>query len=102
MDARIVPSDHALTMFYEVDDDVEVPEHRHGDQWGVVLAGSMDLEIDGVVSTYGAGDAYFVPSETSTPRRTSVPAARASTSSPTPTVTSRGRTGAQVDDADRR
>jgi quercetin dioxygenase-like cupin family protein len=61
MDARIVPSDHALTMFYEIDDAVEVPPHRHGAQWGVVLAGSMELDIDGDVRTYHRGDTYFVP-----------------------------------------
>ena len=88
MDARIVPSEHVLTMFYEVDEDVEVPEHRHGAQWGVVLAGSMDLEIDGVAATYGAGDDLLRPDGALHTAPTSAPATRASTSSPTPTVTS--------------
>lgn len=61
MDAHIVPSEHALTMFYEIDEDLEVPEHRHGAQWGVVLAGEMELVIEGVACTYRAGDVYFVP-----------------------------------------
>ena len=61
MDAHIVPSEHVLTMFYEIDDAVEVPAHRHGAQWGVVLAGSMELEIEGTTATYAAGDSYFVP-----------------------------------------
>jgi quercetin dioxygenase-like cupin family protein len=61
MDARIVPSEHVLTMFYEITDAVEVPAHRHGAQWGVVLAGSMELEIEGTATTYGAGDSYYVP-----------------------------------------
>ena len=60
MDARIVPSEHALTMFYETDHDVEVPEHDHGAQWGVVLKGEMELIIDGVSRIYRSGDCYFV------------------------------------------
>ena len=47
MDAQIVPSEHVLTMFYEIDDDRRGPRARHGAQWGVVLAGAMELEIDG-------------------------------------------------------
>jgi quercetin dioxygenase-like cupin family protein len=62
MDARIVPSEHVLTMFYEIADAVEVPAHRHGAQWGVVLAGSMELEIEGEPRMYRQGDTYFVPS----------------------------------------
>ena len=61
MDARIVPSAHVLTMFYEIADAVEVPAHRHGAQWGVVLAGSMELEIEGEARAYRQGDTYFVP-----------------------------------------
>lgn len=61
MNARIVPSEHVLTMFYEIDDEVEVPEHAHGAQWGVVLAGEMELVIDGASKTYGRGDTYYVP-----------------------------------------
>jgi quercetin dioxygenase-like cupin family protein len=61
MEARIVPSEHVLTMFYEIDDAVEVPAHRHGAQWGVVLAGSVELEIEGTTTTYRAGDSYYVP-----------------------------------------
>jgi quercetin dioxygenase-like cupin family protein len=63
MSAHIVPSDHVLTMFYETADAVEVPAHRHGAQWGVVLAGSLDLDIEGRRATYGPGDSYFVPAE---------------------------------------
>jgi quercetin dioxygenase-like cupin family protein len=61
MSAHIVPSEHVLTMFYEVDDDVEVPEHAHGAQWGVVLDGELELTIDGVAHTYRRGDSYYVP-----------------------------------------
>jgi quercetin dioxygenase-like cupin family protein len=61
MAAHIVPSEHVLTMFYEIDDATEVPEHAHGAQWGVVLQGEMELVIEGVAATYRAGDTYYVP-----------------------------------------
>ena len=61
MEARIVPSEHVLTMFYEITDAVEVPAHRHGAQWGVVLAGSMELEVEGRSGTYGPGETYYIP-----------------------------------------
>jgi quercetin dioxygenase-like cupin family protein len=51
----------ALSMFYEIPDGVEVPEHAHGAQWGVVLEGSVEFTIGGEKRTYGRGDTYFVP-----------------------------------------
>ena len=61
MTARIVPSEHVLTMFYSVPDDVEIPEHAHGAQWGVVLEGEMSMTIDGSEHVYRRGDTYYVP-----------------------------------------
>jgi quercetin dioxygenase-like cupin family protein len=61
MDAHIVPSEHVLTMFYSMDHDVDVPEHAHGPQWGVVLAGTMEMTIAGETRTYSKGDTYDVP-----------------------------------------
>jgi quercetin dioxygenase-like cupin family protein len=51
----------ALAMFYEIPDGVEVPEHAHGAQWGVVLEGSVEFTIGGETRTYGRGDTYYVP-----------------------------------------
>lgn len=62
MNARIVPSEYVLPMFYEIDHFVEVPEHKHGAQWGVVLEGEMELVIEGIAQIYRRGDTYFVPS----------------------------------------
>ena len=54
-------TDQALAMFYEIPDGVEVPEHAHGAQWGVVLEGSVEFTIGGETRTYGPGDTYYVP-----------------------------------------
>jgi quercetin dioxygenase-like cupin family protein len=35
--------------------------HAEHEQWGIVLAGSVELEIDGEVSVLRAGDLYWVP-----------------------------------------
>ena len=50
-----------LAMFYEIPDGVDVPEHAHGAQWGVVLEGTVEFTIGGEVRTYGRGDTYYVP-----------------------------------------
>ncbi len=54
-------NDRALAMFYEIPDGVEVPEHSHGAQWGVVLEGTMEFTIGGETRVYGPGDMYYVP-----------------------------------------
>ncbi len=51
----------ALAMFYEVPDGVEVPEHAHGAQWGVVLEGTVEFTIGGETRVYARGDTYEVP-----------------------------------------
>ena len=52
--------DHQV-LFMEFDKDVEVAEHSHEAQWSVVLAGKIDLTIDGVKKTYTKGDTVFIP-----------------------------------------
>lgn len=61
MRARIMPNEYALPMFYEIDDDVDIPEHVHGAQWGVVLEGTMEMTIGAETTTYQRGDTYYVP-----------------------------------------
>ena len=38
---------------------VEVPEHAHGAQWGVVLEGWVEFTIGGETQTYRRGDTYY-------------------------------------------
>ena len=76
----------ALAMFYEIPDGVDVPEHAHGAQWGVVLEGAVDFTIGGETRTYGAGETYFVPTACST-APSSTPGTSGSTYSRTRTAT---------------
>ncbi len=48
-------------IFMEFAEDVELPEHSHEAQWGVVLVGKIDFTIDGVERTYTKGDSVFIP-----------------------------------------
>ena len=57
----MLQNDRALAMFYEIPDGVEVPEHAHGAQWGVVLEGTMEFTIGGETRVYGPGETYYVP-----------------------------------------
>ena len=59
--AYLSQSDNHQILFMEFDEDVEVPEHSHESQWGVVLEGRIDLAIDGVERTYTKGDQVFIP-----------------------------------------
>ena len=52
--------DHQV-LFMKFDEEVQVPPHSHGAQWGIVLEGAIDLTVDGVLHTYGRGDTYFIP-----------------------------------------
>lgn len=59
--AYLSQADNHQILFMEFDKDVEVPEHSHEAQWGVVLAGKIDLTIDGIKKTYSKGDTVYIP-----------------------------------------
>ncbi|KAA3642770.1 MAG: cupin domain-containing protein [Chloroflexi bacterium] len=48
-------------IFMHFDEEVELTEHAHEAQWGIVLEGSITLTIDGHTRTYTKGDRYFIP-----------------------------------------
>ncbi len=48
-------------LFMEFSKDVELPEHTHEAQWGVVIEGRIDLVIDGNLHMFTKGDRYFIP-----------------------------------------
>lgn len=47
--------------FMSFDRDVDVPEHAHAAQWGVVLDGEIELTIAGDRRVFRKGDSYFIP-----------------------------------------
>ena len=52
--------DHQV-VFFDIDPIGEVPLHTHGEQWGIVVEGRMELTIGGETKQYGPGDSYHIP-----------------------------------------
>ena len=50
-------------VFMSFENDVEVPEHSHEAQWGVVLDGEIELTIGSRKYAFSKGDTYFVPKD---------------------------------------
>jgi quercetin dioxygenase-like cupin family protein len=50
-------------VFMSFENDVEVPEHSHEAQWGVVLDSQIELTIGGRKHTFSRGDTYFIPKD---------------------------------------
>ena len=51
-------------VFLDIDPIGLVAAHRHGEQWGIVVEGEMELTIGGVTGRYGPGDSYHIPGGT--------------------------------------
>ena len=45
----------------EFEKDVDLPEHSHADQFGIVLEGMIELVIDGKKHRFTKGDRYHIP-----------------------------------------
>jgi quercetin dioxygenase-like cupin family protein len=52
--------DHQV-LFMEFAEDVNLPEHSHEAQWGIVLEGEIDLVIGGKKHHFTKGQRYFIP-----------------------------------------
>lgn len=59
--AYLSQAENHQIIFMEFDEDVELPEHSHESQWGMVVDGKIDLIIDGIKHTFKKGDYYFIP-----------------------------------------
>lgn len=55
-------SDHQI-IFMHFSEDVDLSEHSHEAQWGIVLEGKIELTIDGKTEIYQKGDRYFIPKD---------------------------------------
>ncbi|MBX7204720.1 MAG: cupin domain-containing protein [Bacteroidia bacterium] len=60
VNSRLVHAGEQQFIFMEFDRDVEVPDHSHNAQWGVVLDGQMEITINGKTQTFTKGDTYFI------------------------------------------
>lgn len=58
--AYLSQADNHQIIFMKFDEDIEIPEHCHEAQWGIVLEDKIDLTVNGVTATYKKGDRYFL------------------------------------------
>lgn len=59
--AYLSQGDNHQIIFMEFSEDVELPEHAHEGQWGIVLEGKIELTINGIRHTFAKGDRYYIP-----------------------------------------
>ena len=59
--AYLSQSDTHQIIFMEFENDVDLPEHSHAAQFGIVLEGKIELIIDGNKKAYTKGDRYYIP-----------------------------------------
>ena len=48
-------------VFFDIEPIGEIPPHHHGEQWGIVVEGEMELTIGGETRRYGPGESYHIP-----------------------------------------
>lgn len=60
----VLQSESGQVLFNESEIKLVIPEHKHGDQWGIVVAGRIELIIGGEQNTFVQGDSYFIPANT--------------------------------------
>ena len=57
----LVQGNHEQIVFMKFDRETLVPEHTHGNQWELVVEGTVDLTRDGKTQTFTKGDCFFIP-----------------------------------------
>ncbi len=61
MTGWLLQSEHGQLVFFAAETDLVVPQHAHGEQWGIVVDGQVDLTIGGESRTYRKGDTFYIP-----------------------------------------
>ncbi len=56
LDAYLLQGINQQVIFMCFENAVEVPEHSHEAQWGVVLEGEIELTINGIMKIFRKGD----------------------------------------------
>jgi quercetin dioxygenase-like cupin family protein len=61
LEGRMISGPHGQAVFFRTEEEFEVPAHSHGAQWGIVVAGTLHLTVDGERKTYKPGETYDIP-----------------------------------------
>ncbi|BCS94967.1 hypothetical protein DSLASN_05990 [Desulfoluna limicola] len=59
--AYLSQADTHQILFMQFEKDIELPEHAHEAQMGIVLEGKIELIIDGEEKSFTKGDRYYIP-----------------------------------------
>ena len=59
--AYLSQSDTHQILFMQFEEDVDLPEHAHAAQMGIVLEGKIELVIGGEKQCFTKGDRYYIP-----------------------------------------
>ncbi len=57
---RLLQAETHQVAFFRFDQDTVVPDHSHGAQWELVIAGEVVLKTGGRERTYRAGESFFI------------------------------------------
>lgn len=61
LDTHLFQGEKQQMVFMSFSHQVDVSEHSHAAQWGVVLSGEIELTVEGKKTIYRKGDSYFIP-----------------------------------------
>ncbi len=53
-------TEDGLAVFITAHQDLAIPAHSHGPQWGTVISGTLILTMNGEMRTYGPGESYDI------------------------------------------
>ena len=60
---HLLSGPRAQVVFFEMPAGMRIPPHSHDAQWGVVVAGKLELNVGGDNRVRQPGDSYFVPAQ---------------------------------------
>ena len=59
--SSVIRSDAGAVVFFTFLKDFDLPPHAHKDQWGTVVAGQIELTVEGETKVHGPGSSYHIP-----------------------------------------
>jgi quercetin dioxygenase-like cupin family protein len=59
--AHMIQGENEQVLFMTFKSDVDLAEHVHDAQWGIVLSGRIEMTIGGEEKEYKKGDTYYIP-----------------------------------------
>jgi quercetin dioxygenase-like cupin family protein len=57
----LLQSETQQVAFLQFEKDAEIPEHSHNAQWELVVAGEVELRMEGKKLRQRAGDSFYIP-----------------------------------------